>query len=211
MPFFLSFPLGTCFCLCCGSYVALVRPIPAQPQLCHPERSRRTPRVSAHLNRSFLFNQEFSRMPGALFMIASSSWSGYRAKRDPSCPSPRQETLAVRAGQNKSPQPPSKTAQNPRVNPPHTLQTHKPLAPIGDFSPTNLAYLPPPPHYNRNSPPPAHARRPATGPWPPNCDLTPTAPRRYRKFFGSAILPITTFFTTSYAPFSTASKSHIAT
>jgi len=41
--------------------------------------------------------------------------------RDRPVHSAPQETLAVHAAQNKSPEPPSKTTQNPRVNPPSTL------------------------------------------------------------------------------------------
>jgi hypothetical protein len=75
--------------------------------------------------------------------------SGYRAPPDtPAHVIARKKTLAVRAGQNKSANPPSKTAQNPRVNPSPPLQTHKPPVPIDDFSLQTLAYLPPPPTYN---------------------------------------------------------------
>ncbi len=45
---------------------------------------------------------------------------------------------------NKSLQPPPKTTVNPHVNPPPHPGTHKPPVPIADFSPANLAYLPPP-------------------------------------------------------------------
>jgi hypothetical protein len=73
---------------------------------------------------------------------------GYRAKARPlppiSASLPTPQTLAVRAGQNKSSRLPSKTAQNPHVNPPPTPKPHKTRTTTADFSSTNLAYLPHP-------------------------------------------------------------------
>jgi hypothetical protein len=90
--------------------------------------------VSSHLGRSYLFNQQSCCATDRPVL-------------------PRRPSLSVHAPKNKSPKPPSKTAQNHRVKPPTTPKTHKHPINTGDFSPPTLAYLPPPTRYNRTSPP----------------------------------------------------------
>jgi len=81
---------------------------------------------------------------------SSTVMRGYRAQRDRPA-----HLQAHTPPQNKSPEPPPKTPQKSHVNPPPPLQSHKTRAPMGDFSPANLAYLPPPNHYNGISPTPS--------------------------------------------------------
>ncbi len=99
-------PSGICFCSCLSP-----------PKLCHPERSRRTPKVSAHLNRSSLFNQKSALQPSYT----------------------PQTPLAKSLPKNKFPQPPSKTTQNQHVNPLSTPTTHQTRVPTADFSLPALA------------------------------------------------------------------------
>jgi hypothetical protein len=84
-----------------------------------------------------------SRVPYSFAHFAH-EWASGAARPLPPIPAspPTPQTLAVRAGpQDKInlPRPPSKTAQNPHVNPPPTPKPHKTRTTTADFSSPYLA------------------------------------------------------------------------
>ncbi len=77
---------------------------------------------------------------------------GHRAKARPLPPLSQPSTTPPKS-ENKSQKTPPKTTHNPHVNPPSTHKNDKTCAPTAHFSPTHLAYLPPPTRYNLTRPP----------------------------------------------------------
>ena len=158
LPLFLSFPPGICFCLCmCTGFK-----VPQGLSLgSHPTSKQR------------------ALAPGVYLPWPSHPSEG------PQCHSSESASSVGRAHpptrpKNKSPKPPAKTAQNPRVNPPPLPQSHKTLATTADFSPHALAYLPPPNPYNRTNPPsPDLGRRAPLSAKAPKTSLTSMGARLY--------------------------------